>query len=146
MSGNNLTTLPVTIGGCVSLQVIHLQGNRLHALTQQLALCTALMSLDATRNDITSIDGYMLGSLVNLRQLRLETNKITTLPETIGRLSALKELKLRGNRLRTVPADLGQLGALKTLDLAENLLESLPATVCSWVVDAARCSCVLDRL
>ena len=59
-----------------------------------------------------------LGSLAALTDfLYLHGNRLTALPEALGRLTRLRELHLRGNRLATLPEAIGELPELRHLDL-----------------------------
>ena len=67
--------------------------------------------------------------LSKLKTLKLEKNKLTTLPEGIGKFSSLIKLMLGGNRLGSLPAEIGNLSALRTLSLNNNNLTSLPSEI-----------------
>jgi Leucine-rich repeat (LRR) protein len=64
-----------------------------------------------------------LGSLSNLRQLRLSSNRLDAIPGSIGNLTNLRELNLRGNWFgHDIPTEIGNLSNLTTLDLRRNIL------------------------
>ena len=65
----------------------------------------------------------------NLRRLDLRVNRLTSLPEAIGRLQNLEELVLSDNQLSCLPEFLSNLQALKRLDLRVNRLVNLPETI-----------------
>ena len=63
------------------------------------------------------------------KMLGLESNQLTTLPESFGQLRALDNLDLHNNQLTTLPASFGRLLALTELDIAENRFEEMPDTL-----------------
>ena len=66
---------------------------------------------------------------MNLQELLIQGNQLTSLPESIGRLSKLKILYLSVNQLTHLPKSIGQLHRLQTLYLSVNLLSSLPDSI-----------------
>ena len=64
-----------------------------------------------------------------LRELHLENNKLTVLPESIGALVGLKELILHENKLTALPESIGALVGLKVLWLNGNQLTALPESI-----------------
>ena len=61
-----------------------------------------------------------LGRLTSLKKLWLGSNQIKALPEGLGHLLNLQELYLEGNKLTSLPLDLAQLTQLRTLSLTDN--------------------------
>jgi len=78
--GNQLTSLPATIGQLTSLKRLHLAGNQLTSLPAEVR------------------------QLTQLQELSLSYNQLTTLPEWIIELTSLKKLTLDGNQLTSLPA------------------------------------------
>ena len=65
-----------------------------------------------------------------LRVLALRNNRLSALPDDIGRLEHLWKLDLADNELQALPASIGALGRLIHLDLARNRLVDLPPSLC----------------
>lgn len=61
--------------------------------------------------------------IVSMR-LHCSQNRLSYIPETIGTLSNLRKLRLRGNQLRDLPDGICRLRALQELDLSQNPLVS----------------------
>jgi Leucine-rich repeat (LRR) protein len=84
--------------------------------------------LDLSWNKLTFLP-ESLGKLKILTELNLSWNYLVALPESLGRLKALKVLNLNGNHLTSIPESLGQLINLTKLDLRNNRLTSLPESL-----------------
>ena len=67
--------------------------------------------------------------LSNLKELYLEDNELTSLPDWIGTLTNLEDLNLNYNKLTSLPYSIGNLTNLKRLSLHNNKLESLPESI-----------------
>ena len=70
-----------------------------------------------------------LGRFTQLQTLNLENNQLTALPESLGQLTQLQTLNLNGNQLTALPESLGQLTQLQTLNLNGNQLTALPESL-----------------
>ena len=87
-----------------------------------------LRLLDLSDNRLTAWPAEPLGALPLLMSLRLDGNRIQSLPAVLGPHPALLELRLSGNGLAELPAAaLRGLGGLEWLDLSDNALAALPA-------------------
>ena len=122
----NTTTISGPSGACPSVTVASQLPN--------LSAYTALTSI----NIYHALSGTIpasLGSLTNLKSLRLYTNPMLagTIPAALSSLSALTILDLDGNSLSgTLPDIFTSLTALQVLDLSSNNLNgTLPASVTS---------------
>ena len=79
----------------------------LTALPPSLAALPRLRALDLGANELTAVDGDVLGRLTGLQRLNLAANRLTTLPPSIGDLTELRVLGLRDNALRELPDEIG---------------------------------------
>ncbi len=89
-----------------------------------------LRELDLSENKL--VGGLAIEAvchLPNLIQLFLQHNKISFLPQKIGKLKSLKVLKLNDNLLERLPNEIGELTALIELQLQENHLKQLPPSM-----------------
>lgn len=82
-----------------------------------------LKVLSLAYNRLVDIPSGTLGRAVNIDQLYLSGNALTTLPEDFEDIETLRVLCLNGNRFRTLPADLSQLYNLEVIDVGSNELK-----------------------
>jgi Leucine-rich repeat (LRR) protein len=66
---------------------------------------------------------------INMTELSLSRNQLTTLPESIGELVNLTYLNLYHNQLQVIPESIGKLVNLTYLDLSYNQLTALPEPI-----------------
>jgi len=83
-----------------------------------------------SRSSISSLPPA-IGRLTRLRELKLQSTRLLTLPDEIGNLSDLKLLDLKNsNQLTTLPSEIGDLSSLMILDLYRcEEIESLPPSI-----------------
>lgn len=135
---------------CKVLQkkVFILHTNELRSLLPKgcdISTLATLKVLDLHENRLTSLPEDM-GKLVSLQILNMEKNHLKALPESIGSLRLLQTLNLKSNRLTELPASVGSLSSLRTLDVSDNSITQLPKTVAyirtleSFTLDAVKMS------
>ena len=112
-----------------SLQVLHLQANKLTRFDSGLFMLTNLKELDLSGNMIQEIPREV-SKLTKLTKLCVPNNKISKISPMIGHLKKLEEMDLNGNALESVPHTFGNLVSLETLDLSFCCLKQLPEEVC----------------
>jgi len=84
--------------------------------------------LDLSRLALSELP-IQIWDLDRLEFLNLAENRLTALPETIGRLFQLRKLVLSRNELAALPESIGSLARLVTLDVTENRLAALPERI-----------------
>eukprot|EP00002_Diphylleia_rotans_P032045 TRINITY_DN669_c0_g1_i21.p2 TRINITY_DN669_c0_g1~~TRINITY_DN669_c0_g1_i21.p2 ORF type:complete len:102 (-),score=25.51 TRINITY_DN669_c0_g1_i21:6-269(-) len=72
-----------------------------------------------------------IGQLVNLQLVVWNTNKLSSVPDSITKLTGLTFLSLWQNELSSLPAGIGQLANLESLELSANKLSSVPDSICA---------------
>ena len=107
--------------------ILYLAGNGLTGpLPPEIGNLVNLQELDLWWNQLTSLP-RQIGNLESLQVLVLGMNQISTLPSEIGNLANLLKLNLDGNQLVSLPTEIGKLAKLLELYLDSNQLASLPA-------------------
>uniref|UniRef100_A0A8P4K5Q1 RING-type domain-containing protein n=1 Tax=Dicentrarchus labrax TaxID=13489 RepID=A0A8P4K5Q1_DICLA len=95
-------------------------------------LCKTLMFyktvLDLHENKLTSLPED-IGKLASLQILNAEKNRLKALPDSIGDLRLLQTLNLKGNCLSELPSSVCSLSSLRTLDVSDNNIVQLPKTL-----------------
>ncbi|MFA5074908.1 MAG: leucine-rich repeat domain-containing protein [Candidatus Babeliales bacterium] len=85
-------------------------------------------NLDLSYNNLTSLPDELC-NLTNLTKLDLHVNKLTSLPPEIRNLTNLTSLNLYSNKLTSLPSEIRNLTNLRVLNLDNNNLTSLPAEI-----------------
>ena len=131
LSQNRIHTLGSDdgIGLLTNLHTLNLSGNELESLPEDLGkIGASLLRLDLSHNSLRWLPST-LGELDELRALRLGSNALPMLPESIRGLRALVELDASRNDLALVPPGFGNLLNLEIVNLSSNALRTLPDTV-----------------
>ncbi len=97
-------------------------------LSEKFSKLDRLISLDLSSNKVTTIPAS-IGKLSRLRDINLSKNEIASLPYEFGNLKALKMLNMRQNGLTTFPKSVAMLSSLEVLDLAFNKLTTMPIEI-----------------
>ena len=104
-------------------KVVDVGGNAIATLPQALAGLTRVHRLCASHNALVALPpGLCAGWASSLRVLRLERNKLASLPPDLGELARLEELWLSDNEIASVPASVAKLVRLRVVRLARNRL------------------------
>ena len=125
--GNDLTSLPSTLGQLSGLRELYLNENNFKLLPESTTKLSNLTVLQVVGNKLTCLP-VEFGHLKNLVKLRADENKLKHLPESFGLLRNVQTIELSHNCLSSLPQAFGQLERLRRLDLSENKLDSLLAS------------------
>lgn len=125
LSDNPLTGLPPDIGRLRRLRVLFCSQSRITRLPPALGDCPNLSQIGMRGGILAEIPDESLPPA--LRWLTVTDNRLTALPEALGRRPRLEKLLLSGNQLDHLPESLGDLPRLELLRLSANRLERLPA-------------------
>uniref|UniRef100_A0A3Q3G996 Leucine rich repeat and sterile alpha motif containing 1 n=1 Tax=Labrus bergylta TaxID=56723 RepID=A0A3Q3G996_9LABR len=129
-------------------RVLILHNNELRSLVPKgcdISNLYTLKVLDLHDNKITSLPDN-IGKLASLQILNVEKNRLKSLPDSIADLRLLQTLNLKGNSLSELTASVGSLSSLRTLDVSDNNITQLPKAVAyirtleSFTLDAAMMS------
>lgn len=86
-------------------------------------------TMDLSWKKLTLISSEIICMLTNLNTLKLNDNKLTTLPKEISQLISLVNLDISSNYFSILPECLCALTNLNTLNLHENRLTTLPKEI-----------------
>ncbi|CAI5718491.1 hypothetical protein KXD40_000149 [Peronospora effusa] len=126
LSYNEIAELPSQVETLKYLISFKMRHNHLQQLPLALWNLETLTSLDLSNNKLEGCLSEQLGKLYKLRELGLEGNMLTKLPDSIGELVHLEVLRVENNQLRTFPSTIGRLRNLKTLSAHSNQITDLP--------------------
>jgi hypothetical protein len=104
---------------------LHLIGNSLSTLPDELATLTCLKTLDV-RDNLFSVFPPIILQLLGLEHLDISFNNLRVLPDEISRLANLRTLRLRGNALRFLPETITALASLEGIAMGHNPLLEVP--------------------
>jgi hypothetical protein len=94
-------------------------------VAQVKAAVPGLMELDLRSNALDAVPAG-LQELASLRVVRLNYNKLQTVPPEIYLLERLQVLELSGNLIESLPEEMEDLVRLRELDISGNKLTSIP--------------------
>ncbi|KAI5090411.1 phospholipase A2 inhibitor [Silurus meridionalis] len=128
LPGNRLSSLPENLfTGLNHLHTVDLTGNQLQELPARVFYHAPLLNLVLKDNRLSSVDADVLPTNSNLTWLDLSGNKLKKIPSALlQRLNRLETLHLSQNLLESIPSEtFHSLHALERLHLEENKLQSL---------------------
>ncbi|MFX0104455.1 MAG: leucine-rich repeat protein [Candidatus Hodarchaeota archaeon] len=94
-----------------------------HLINIPSVLNNSIEYLDLSYNKITKLPDFKY--FKSLKTLNLKSNRLRTLPESLGEINSLENLNLRNNMLTQLPSSISSLSSLKSLDLHGNKLSSI---------------------
>lgn len=124
MHANKLSTLPPKFNTLQFLRTLNLSKNNLSFdVLDCITQISTLIELYLSHNEIEGPLTPDISALESLQILDLDGNKITSIPEEIGKLQRMRTLLLAGNQLESIPwTSLENLNDLNQLDISSNRL------------------------
>ncbi|KZV83694.1 hypothetical protein EXIGLDRAFT_842752 [Exidia glandulosa HHB12029] len=127
LSGSALKRIPVNVRHAVGLRWLDLSSNRVHKLDDAaLDNLASLSTLKLQNNRIETLPAYF-AKLRNLRYLNISNNKFDRLPDVVGEMASLVDLDISFNTIGTFPPAILQLTMLEKLVIVGNQMTDLPA-------------------
>ncbi|OJJ19101.1 hypothetical protein BKI52_20000 [marine bacterium AO1-C] len=122
-----MTKVPEEVGDLIHLERLYVNDNELMFLPSVLRQLPKLRHLNASKNEIFTING--IERVKSLQSLYLQNNSLRSLPKNIGDLHHLEILFLEDNNLSQLPFSIRYLKSLKSLYLKKNSLTYLPYSI-----------------
>ncbi|KAJ3267809.1 hypothetical protein HK104_005604 [Borealophlyctis nickersoniae] len=120
VSHNELNRISHHVSSCTKLKALILNHNKI-ARIENLSTLQELTTIVLSDNKLTQIDG--VGGLQLLEKLSAAHNNIRSFPILTN--PALRELRLNDNKIITIPESIRKLPSLEILDLGNNLISHL---------------------
>ncbi|ORX39455.1 hypothetical protein BD324DRAFT_333519 [Kockovaella imperatae] len=128
VSRNPMTDLPLDfIQACSSLKELHMSYMALKRIPQAICASTTLTRLDVSCNRIADLESVPLHEIVSLTSLKVQNNKLASIPSYFTQMKTLKYLNISNNKFETFPAVLCSMSNLVDLDVSFNNIVELPS-------------------
>lgn len=124
LSNNSLVSIPKKICKLKKLKIAFFSFNNFTSVPSEFKDCKNLYMLGLKGNQIETFNEDILP--LSISWLILTDNKLTTLPDSIGKLTQMQKFPLAGNQLRTLPESMKNLKNLELIRLSANQLHEIP--------------------
>ncbi|XP_073825101.1 leucine-rich-repeats and calponin homology domain protein isoform X2 [Musca autumnalis] len=124
LSRNRFCELPEEITTFSFLETLLLYHNTIRSIPESVKHLTSLTYLDLRSNQLSSLPRELC--FLPLQVLLVSNNRLTALPDELGRMDRLTDLDVSYNQLTTLPARIGELRSLRSFSLRSNQLMYLP--------------------
>lgn len=124
LSGNQFSNLPDDFIRFKKLKILFLSENKFTHIPDVLGKCENLEMIGFKSNQIKVVTENSLPP--KTRWLILTDNKISKLPNSMGRLTRLRKLALAGNQLTELPDSMADCRDLELVRLSANNLNKMP--------------------
>ncbi|KAI0743632.1 adenylate cyclase-like protein [Daedaleopsis nitida] len=127
LSRNPMLEIPLDfIQACSTLRELRLSHMALKKVPQSVRHCRTLQWLDLSCNRIADLEDAELYQIPQLRHLKLQNNRMESLPGYFPRLRELRDLNISNNKFKHIPAGVCELRTLVDLDASFNSISELP--------------------
>jgi hypothetical protein len=124
LSDNALLTFPDDFSRFKNLKILFLSNNYFKSIPEVISECPKLEMISFKSNQLESISEQALP--IKTRWLILTDNKISRLPNAIGKLMYLQKLALAGNNLTALPDAMVNCKNLELIRLSANNFTEMP--------------------
>lgn len=127
LSRNPMLEIPLDfIQSCTGLRELRLSHMALKKVPQSVRHCRTLQWLDLSCNRIADLEDAGLDRIPQLRHLKLQNNRMESLPYYFPHLRELRDLNISNNKFKRIPPGVCELRALVDLDASFNSISELP--------------------
>lgn len=128
VSRNPMTDLPLDfIQACSSLKEIRMTNMALKRVPPSIRTSATLSRLDISSNRIADLESVPLHEIKTLLSLKVQNNKLSSIPSYFVQMKALKYLNISNNKFETFPAVVSEMSNLVDLDISFNNIAELPS-------------------
>lgn len=128
------------------LRRVDLSGMSLNSLSNPSLNLSLTTKLDLSNNNLKTIPESLTARLLNLVELDLHSNQLTSLPNSIGCLSKLQVLNVSANLLKILPKSVEDCKCLEELDANFNRLETISETMGFELINLKKLSLNSNKL
>ncbi|OCF34239.1 adenylate cyclase [Kwoniella heveanensis BCC8398] len=128
VSANPMNDIPLDfIQACTSLKELRMSNMALKRVPNSIRASTTLARLDFSCNRIAELDSVSLNEVETLVSLKVQNNKLTSMPSYFAQMKALKYLNISNNKFESFPSVVCEMSNLVDLDVSFNNITQLPS-------------------
>ncbi|KAL7424524.1 cysteinyl-tRNA synthetase [Cryptotrichosporon argae] len=128
VSRNPMQDIPLDfLQACTSLRELKMSNMALKRVPASIRASTTLARLDFSCNRIAELESCALNEVTSLNALKVQNNKLTSLPSYFAQMSSLKYLTISNNKFEQLPPVVCQMSGLIDLDVSFNQITELPS-------------------
>ncbi|KDQ21323.1 hypothetical protein BOTBODRAFT_199137 [Botryobasidium botryosum FD-172 SS1] len=138
LSKNPLIELPLDfIQSCTKLRELRLSHVAAKRVPSSISQIASLHRLDISCNRIVELGHAQLHQIPDLRDIKVQNNRLTSLPSTFAQMKGLKFLNISNNKFEQIPSVLFEVISLVDLDVSFNMISVFPVEM-TRLVDLER--------
>ena len=128
VSRNPMTDIPLDfIQACTSLKELRMSNMALKRVPASIRASQTLSRFDVSSNRIADLESVPLHEITTLLSLKVQNNKLVSIPSYFAQMKALKYLNISNNKFETFPAVVCEMSNLVDLDISFNTIAELPS-------------------
>jgi hypothetical protein len=127
---SKLTKIPDAIGNLTGLTRFYVMNNSITHISDSMRNCKNLQMFDVSNNLLDSLPQINFRTII-LDWFQIHNNLLKVLPDSIENIvQGIRDtLRLNNNRLTTIPAAIANIQCLFSLHLENNILDSIPSSI-----------------
>ncbi|GMK57027.1 hypothetical protein CspeluHIS016_0308670 [Cutaneotrichosporon spelunceum] len=127
ISRNPMTDIPLDfIQACTSLKELRMSNMALKRVPASIRESKTLARLDLSSNRIADLESSRLHNIETLTSLKVQNNRLSSVPSYFLQMSALKYLNISNNSFEDFPTIVCEMSNLLDLDVSFNNIKALP--------------------
>ncbi|WVQ75607.1 hypothetical protein IAR50_005235 [Cryptococcus sp. DSM 104548] len=128
VSRNPMSDIPLDfIQACTALKELRMSNMALKRVPNSIRASQTLARLDVSCNRIADLESVALNEVETLVSLKVQNNKLTSMPSYFAQMKSLKYLNISNNKFESFPAVVCEMSNLVDLDVSFNNITELPA-------------------